>query len=158
MGGLTGDDGEVYTHPLHALPYHPCEGEEDFPREPLPEWFRDLLNGTDDIFALFIDGGKKLMDWGVAADMARYRAHANWIVELCAAREGIEASLVACHGNLDLAAAHLADAHAAERLPAFRTLADRSWCTHGDKGRPLHSMHHGTKRVTFKQTRGRVPA
>jgi hypothetical protein len=70
MGGLTEDDGEVYTHPLHALPYRPREGEEDFPREPLPEWFRDLLNGTDDIFALFIDGGKKLSDWGVAADMA----------------------------------------------------------------------------------------
>jgi hypothetical protein len=70
MGGLTGDDGEVYTHPLHALPYRPREGEENFPREPLPEWFRELLTGTDDIFALFIDGGKELADWGIAADMA----------------------------------------------------------------------------------------
>jgi hypothetical protein len=90
--------------------------------------------------------------------MARYRAHATHIIELCAACEGIEASLVGCRGNLDLIAACLADAHATDRLPAFRTLADRSWCTDGDEGRPLHTMHHGPKRVTFKKTRGRVLA
>jgi hypothetical protein len=158
MGGLPGDDGEVFNHPLYALPYRPRDGEESFPREPLPEWFRDLLTGTEDTFALFIDGGKELSDWGVAADMARYRAHANRIVELCAAREGIEASLVTCRGNLDLTAARLANAHAANRLPAFRTLADRSWCTYGDEGPPLHTMHHGPKRATVKRARGRVPA
>jgi hypothetical protein len=36
-----------------------------------------LLGGTDNIFVLFIKGGKKLTDWGVAADMARYRANAE---------------------------------------------------------------------------------
>jgi hypothetical protein len=153
MGGLTGDDGEVYSHPLHALPYHPHEGEENLPLEPLPEWFRELLGGTDGIFALFIDGGKKLTDWGVPADMARYRANSERIRELYAARETLDNSIETCRGNIDLAAARAAD-----RLPAFRFLADRSYCTHGDEGRPLHQMHHGRKKVTFKGTRGRVPA
>jgi hypothetical protein len=152
MGGLTGDDGEVYNHPLYALPYHPHEGEENFPCEPLPEWFRELLGGTDDVFALFINRGKKLTDWGVAADMARYRANYERIRELYATRESIDASIETCRGNLDLAANRLATAHTADHLPAFRFLANWSYCTHGDEGRPLHQMHHGTRRGTPKRT------
>jgi hypothetical protein len=128
------------------------EGEENFPHEPLPEWFRDLLGGTDNIFALFIDRGKKLTDWGVAADMARYRANTERICMLYTTCESIDGSIDTCRGNLNLAAACLADAHAADHLPAFCTLADHSWCTHGDEGPSLHHMHHGLKKVTFKQT------
>ena len=91
---MGGEDAKIYTTTLKALP---ATGSDDTsPPEPLPEWFLNLLYATEANFGVLLAGARELDDWGLTADLARYRGNSDQINSLYAAREGIDASIATC--------------------------------------------------------------
>jgi hypothetical protein len=116
---------EVYAFELYATEYPPpSEEDERPPPEPLPEWFRDLCHATFPHYRALLDGSRGLEDWGLTADIARYRATSERIRDLYAAQEGIEASLTGLRESLDLVAFRLGSARAGECLGRYCNLVD----------------------------------
>jgi hypothetical protein len=124
--GTMGEPGsEVYAFELYATEYPPpSEEDERPPPEPLPEWFRDLCHTTFPHYRALLDGSRGLEDWGLTADIARYRATSERIRDLYAAQEGIEASLTGLQESLDLVAFRLGSAQAGERLGRYCNLVN----------------------------------
>jgi hypothetical protein len=124
--GTMGEPGsKVYAFELYATEYPPpSEEDERPPPEPLPEWFRDLCHATFPHYRALLDGSRGLEDWGLTADIARYRTTSERIRDLYAAQEGIEASLTGLRESLDLVAFRLGSARAGERLGRYRNLVD----------------------------------
>jgi hypothetical protein len=102
----------------------PSEEDERPPPEPLPEWFWDLCHATFPHYRALLDGSRGLEDWGLTADIARYRATSERIRDLYTAQEGIEASITGLRESLDLVAFRLGSARAGERLGRYRNLVD----------------------------------
>lgn len=124
QGTMGGAQDPVYALPLHATVYRPSFGDDAYPAEPLPEWFRNLMHAVDPHFRTLLQGSRTLEDWGLTADIARYRATSERIRDLHAAEEGIASSLASCRESRELIAFRLGSARAAERLNRFRYLAD----------------------------------
>ena len=124
--GTMGEPGsKVYAFELYATEYPPpSEEDERPPPEPLPEWFRDLCHATFPHYRALLDGSRGLEDWGLTADIARYRATSERIQDLYTAQEGIEASITRLRESLDLVAFRLGSARAGERLGRYRNLVD----------------------------------
>jgi len=57
-----------YSLPIYARAVYSSE-----PTEPIPAWFHQLLTGTPTIYANLTKAAHRLDDWGIAADIARYR-------------------------------------------------------------------------------------
>jgi hypothetical protein len=83
----------IYSLPLYATTYRTPVDDDSYPQEPLPEWFRDLMHATEPSFRTLIQGARILEDWGVTADITRYRATSERLRDLAAAKEGIDAAL-----------------------------------------------------------------
>jgi hypothetical protein len=83
----------VYCLSLYATIYRTPVDDDSYPQEPLPEWFRDLMHATEPSFRILLQGARVLEDWGVTADIARYRATSERLRDLAAAKEGINAAL-----------------------------------------------------------------
>ncbi|KAF8488829.1 hypothetical protein F5888DRAFT_1639005 [Russula emetica] len=125
-GTMGGTGAETYAYPLEALPLHDASGDggENRSGEPLPEWLLDLLRGSETTFWLVLHASQSTGDWGLPADIARYRATVNRVNELHAAREGILDSLNSCWESLDLIAGRLGGAKAPSRLAHLQYVAD----------------------------------
>ena len=119
-GTMGEPDSEVYLTPLYAAP----RDDDDLLVEPLPDWFRTLVHSGNPHYRSLIQGSHLLEDWGLTADIARYRATHERIHDLQRAQEGIEDSLARLRESLDLIACRLGAAHAADRLACFQNLAD----------------------------------
>ena len=119
---MGGEDAEIYTTILKAL--LAAGPDNTSSPEPLPEWFLNLLYATEANFGVLLVGARELDDWGLTADLARYRGNSDRINSLYAAQEGIDASIATCRGVQDLALHRLCAARAAERLRHFQQLGD----------------------------------
>ena len=119
---MGGEGTKIYTTTLKALPA--TQSDSASPPEPLPEWFLNLLYATEANFGVLLAGARDLDDWGLTADLARYRATSNRINSLYAAQEGIDTSIATCREGQDLTLHHLCAAQAAERLLRFQRLGD----------------------------------
>jgi hypothetical protein len=104
----------VYSLPLYATVFRAPLDNDLYPQEPLPEWFQDLMHATEPHFCTLLQGSRILEDWGITADLARYRATSEWLRDLAAAQEGITAALTSNRESLDLIAYRLGSARAAE--------------------------------------------
>ena len=113
-GTMGGTGAEIYACPLEAQPPQEAltNGGENRVGEPLPEWLLDLLRGSETTFHQLLRAAHNTGDWGLPADIARYRAMVNRVNELHAAREGILDSLGSCWESLDLIAGRLGGAKA----------------------------------------------
>ena len=125
-GTMGGTGAEVYAYPLEALPPHDASGDRGKNRtgEPLPIWFLDLLRGSETTFRLVLRASQSTGDWGLPADIARYRSMVNRVNELHTAHEGILDSLNSCWESLDLIAGRLGGAKAPSRLAHLQYIAD----------------------------------
>ena len=123
MGGA-GD--EMYLCPLYATIPSEQDGflTLDGPTKLLPEWFLDLLYAGEPHFHVLLAAAKDMDDWGLTADIACYRASLEWVRDLYAAREGIDASIASCHKQLDLTTFRLGSACASGRLQHLWHLGD----------------------------------
>src|SRR5579863_5121543 len=65
-----GEHDAPYVVPIYASPAFSTES----PIEPLPPWFRNLLRGPTATYNNLLSQSKTLDDWGVPADIARYRS------------------------------------------------------------------------------------
>jgi hypothetical protein len=124
--GTMGEPGsEVYAFELYATEYPPPSKEDERPPpELLPEWFRDLCHATFPHYRALLDGSRGLEDWGLTADIARYRATSERIRDLYTTQEGIEASITGLRESLDLVAFRLGSTRAGERLGHYCNLVD----------------------------------
>ena len=102
-----------YSLPIYARPIYSSE-----PIEPIPAWFHQLLVGTPAVYANFTKAAHQLDDWGVAADIARYRKLDDDLSCINAEIERLEAEAGAariaktiCEGRLELARAPKQLAH-----------------------------------------------
>ena len=66
---MDGPDDPPHIFPIYAYPVI----RTDFPAEPLPRWIRAILHGPNPQYLTFLGQAKSLDDWGVAADIIRYR-------------------------------------------------------------------------------------
>ena len=89
MGG-PGDD--IYYHELYARPYPSTRHERFAPEGSLPGWIRTVLDTVDPRFRTLFAGAEDLNDWGLAADLLRYRSTAERICALSNTREDFEMS------------------------------------------------------------------
>jgi len=107
-----------YSLPIYAQAVYSSE-----PIDPIPAWFHQLLVGTPAIYANFTKAAHQLDDWGVAADITRYRklddnlscinAELEW---LKAEARAIRIAKTICEGRLELA-------HAPKQLAHMECLA-----------------------------------
>jgi len=102
-----------YSLPIYARAVYSSE-----PIDPLPAWFHQLLIGTPAIHANFAKAAHRLDDWGVTADIARYRKLDDDLSCINAELERLEAEARAvwiaktiCEGRLELARAPKQLAH-----------------------------------------------
>ena len=125
-GTMGGTSAKTYAYPLKALPPYNASGDggENRAREPLPLWLLDLLQGSETTFRLVLHASQATRDWGLPADIARYRSTTDRINELYAAHEGILDSLASCRESLDLIAGRLGGAKAPSRLAHLQYIAD----------------------------------
>ena len=125
-GTMGGTGAEVYAYPLEARPSYDASGDggENRSSEPLPEWLLDLLRGSETTFQLVLRASHSTGDWGLPADIARFRATVNRVNELHATREGILDSLNSCWESLDLIAGRLGGAKVPSRLAHLRYIGD----------------------------------
>jgi len=102
-----------YSLPVYTRPIYSSE-----PIEPIPAWFHQLLVSAPAIYANFTKAAHRLDDWGVAADIARYRKLDNDLSCINAEIERLEAEAgttriakTICEGQLELARAPKQLAH-----------------------------------------------
>ena len=153
MGG-PGDD--IYYHELYARPY-PSTRHERFALEgPLPGWIRTVLDAVDSRFRTLFAGAEDLNDWGLAADLLRYRTTAEQIRALSNVREDFETRLAGAREELDLIAFRLSRACCAEQLESFQHLAGLPDSSVPDEGPPVYERGEDQRRRRGRG-RGRPP-
>ena len=67
--GPRSSNSQPYLIPVYASPIP----STDEPIEPFPNWMRAILHGPSAPYLNLLESAKTLDDWGVAADLARYR-------------------------------------------------------------------------------------
>jgi len=110
--GVTGHFGKgepVYAHELFARPVE----DPSFPTEPMRPWFLCLLQGSTASYTHLREAADELGDWGLAADIARFRQCEDQLRELnttihslCAEADLTETLQDACCIRLGAANAH----------------------------------------------------
>src|SRR6266403_1533301 len=72
VAGYTAEDGPhdlPHVCEIYATPKYTAD-----PAEPLPLWFHETLQGSAPTYAAFLDAIKATDDWGLEADVIRFRA------------------------------------------------------------------------------------
>ena len=102
-----------FSLPIYARAVYSSE-----PTEPIPVWFHQLLTGTPSIYANLTKAAHRLDDWGVAADIVRFRKLDDDLSCINAEIERLNAEADAtriaktiCEGRLELARAPKQLAH-----------------------------------------------
>jgi len=96
-----------YSLPIYARAIYSSE-----PVEPLPAWFHQLLVGAPAVYANLTKAAHRLDDWGISADISRYRKLDDDLSCINAELKRLEAEARAirigktiCEGRLELARA-----------------------------------------------------
>jgi len=107
-----------FSLPIYAQAVYSAE-----PTEPIPAWFHQLLTGTPMIYANLTKAAHQLDDWGIAADIARYRKLDDDLscinAEIDRLNSEVDATRITktiCEGRLELA-------HAPKQLGHMECLA-----------------------------------
>ena len=137
MGG-PGDN--IYYHELYACLYPSTRHKRFAPEGPLPDWIQTVLNVTDPRFQTLFTRAEDLNDWGLAADLLRYRSTAEQIRALSNVREEFEMKLAGAREELDLIAFRLSHARCAERLGSLQHLAGLPDGSIPDEGPPVYEQ------------------
>ena len=110
---MGGPGNDIYYHKLYAHPYPSTRHERFAPEGLLPDWIQTVLNMTDPQFRTLFAGAEDLNDWGLTADLLRYRSTTKRIRALLNVRE-FETKLAGAHEELDLIAFRLSRARCTE--------------------------------------------
>jgi hypothetical protein len=143
MGGM-GDP--IYVIELHA------QGRYNPDRKPVPlgDWFTGLLAPRGKMFIHVLKAARETDDWGLVADLARYRAYSDRLADYDNTLRGIENAREAAHDKLTATEARLACAQADQRLANLRALTDAQGAI-----RPTASTHVGAGHHRASNGRGR---
>jgi hypothetical protein len=117
MGGL-GD-------PIYIIELH-IQGRYNPDREPVPlsDWFTGLLAPKGKMFAHVLRAARETDDWGLVANLARYRTYSDRLADYDNTLRGIENARKAAYDRLVTTEARLACAQANQRLANLRALTD----------------------------------
>ena len=117
--GPRGSNSQPYLIPVYASPIP----STDEPIEPFPNWMRAILHGPSAPYLNLLELAKTLDNWGVAADLARYRQCDKELMLIENKIRTLEVERVAMEHNRTIIAARLEAAHAAESLAFLEGLA-----------------------------------
>jgi hypothetical protein len=131
--GPRGSNSQPYLIPVYASPIT----STDEPIEPFPNWMRAILHGPSAPYLNLLESAKTLDDWGVAADLARYRRCDEELMLIENKIRTLEVERVAMEYNRTIIAARLEASRAAESLAFLEGLA------------PLPSRRHLEEERTF---------
>lgn len=82
-----------YAHPYITDIYSASRYDATHPYSPIPAWFRQLLAGPSVLFDQLRDAAADLDDWGVLADILRFRQQDDKLGQLYAIIEQRQAEL-----------------------------------------------------------------
>jgi hypothetical protein len=146
-GTMRGADDPIYIMELVVQARYNLDVEPT----PLSDWFTNLLAPGTKVWANVLRATCDTDDWGLAADLARFRATSEQLATFDTTIRGLENSREATVDRLTAVSAHLACAQADQRLASLRALIDASgvicpyapsWATHGrasnGRGRPFY--------------------
>jgi len=125
--GVTGRFGKgepVYAHELFA---HPIE-DPSFPAEPMRPWFLRLLQGSTASYTHLHKAVDELGDWGLAADIMRYRQYEDQLHELNATIHSLRAEGELTETLQDTCRICLAAANAHGRLARLESVCHGKDC------------------------------
>src|SRR6266403_527704 len=88
LGTLTPSHNPPHVCEIHASPKYTAD-----PAEPLPHWIHEPLQGPAPGYAAFLDAVKATDDWGLEADVVRFRTLDKCII-------AYKAQLDRTHGEL----------------------------------------------------------
>ena len=117
--GPRGTGSQPYLIPVYASPIP----STDEPIEPFPNWMRAILHGPSAPYLNLLESAKTLDDWGVAADLARYRRCDEELMLIENKIRTLEVERVAMEYNRTIIAARLEAARATESLAFLEGLA-----------------------------------
>ena len=93
------------------------------PVEPLPPWFETILLGPSPMYHNFAQAARELEDWGIKADIQRYRNTDALLVEANNKVAKWEAHATAFAHARQLCKSRLEAVHAPYQLGAFENLS-----------------------------------
>src|SRR6266446_3993210 len=108
VAGYTAEDGPhnlPHVCEIYATPKYTAD-----PAEPLPHWIRETLQGSAPAYAAFLDAVKATDDWGLEADVMRFRALDEHVLsykaQLDRTHSELKGAIIArdqCQGRLECA-------------------------------------------------------
>ena len=121
------------------------------PVEPLPAWFQHTVTGPSVAFHTLREAAHELDNWGVKANLNRYRALEDALCQSLAEAEKHQADADQYHIAKGLYKAWLEAVHAASSLAHMEGLAPTLMCcAHGGQGEQVarrggwkHTQYHG---------------
>ena len=122
--GPRSSNSQPYLIPVYASPIP----STDEPIEPFPNWMRAILHGPSAPYLNLLESAKTLDDWGVAADLARYRRCDEELMLIENKIRTLEIERVAMEYNRTIIAARLEASRAATLKrwePSIRTIKSR---------------------------------
>jgi len=125
--GVTGRFGTgepAYAHDLFARPVE----QPETPNEPLRPWFLRLLQGSSTNYAHLRDAIEELEDWGLAADITRYREYEDQVRDLNATIHSLRAEADLTETLLDSCRHRLSAANADKRLARLEAVCHGKDC------------------------------
>ena len=139
-------NGRIAGYPQHYAPGHephiadifatPAD-EASGPSEPMPLWFKNILNGHGAQFQTLVLASQKLEDWGVEADIRRFRDYDDQIQAHYFRIKQLKADLGVLHNARDMSQFRLEQA----RVPQL--LCD----LHGLAGRPRECFNNRVRKM-----------
>jgi len=145
--GVTGRFGKgepAYAHELFARPIE----DPSFPAEPMRPWFLRLLQGSTTSYTHLREAANELGDWGLAADIARFRQCEDQLRELNATIHSLRAEADLTETLQDACRIRLGAANAHGRLARLESVCHGKDCRFPIRG-------DFAVRPTSYRTRGR---
>jgi hypothetical protein len=119
--------------------------------EPLPAWFLRACSSDSALWPQVLSATRALDDWGLLADMARYRAHDAQLRRLHLSVLNLEQEIASAEHCFDAVRARLVAAQAGKHLASLSALTTPS----GQDRRAAQAVRHG--RADPRGGRGRPP-
>jgi len=128
-----GDHSNPYVTNIYSAPRF----DDAHPFQPIPSWFRQLLTGPSALFDQLRDAASELDDWGVLADIIRFREQDDEIALLNARLDKYQAELDAVKLVRSITQSRLEAAQIHLQLGHMEAL---------NRGHPLHRPRNGWKK------------
>jgi hypothetical protein len=139
-------NGRIAGHPRHYAPDHEPHiadifaspaGEDTGTCEAMPLWFQNILCGHGAQFQALVLASQKLEDWGIEADIRRYRDNDDQIQAHYFRIKQLEADLGVLHNAQGMARFRLEQARVPQLLSHL----------HGLAGRPREGFNHRVQKM-----------